>query len=377
MRQSLKRSANYFVLSLSLCGVGVPIVYGQASSPPPTKPAPATAPSSGADVAARNAVVIERSPVIFRDPARYQVNLHLVPVRQVTLSATIDGVVSSLQTKVGEGVSPQAEVIRLDARAAQLKGQRAQAALKAAKAELESAKEKAAPEARVEVAEADLAIAELEKSFTVIRTPIKGSVTSILAMEGEFIRAGQPLAIVSDPETLTVTIPIDGKTQKAGDSIEIKVEDDNLSAKIESVQPLLSQFDPLRDLFVSPATGRIVLENKNGKLRVGQTVHSPMIPRLPVAEVPTSAIGNTEQGGRKVQVIREGFVRDIPVQLLGQVGADHLFVSGRFGTTDELVSRTSEPLIDGVRVTARDPKAISKPANSSQPAQPGPGGANF
>ena len=117
--------------------------------------------------------------------------------------------------------------------------------------------------------------------------------------------------------------------------------------------------------------------NKSGKLRAGQTVHSPLIPRLPVAEVPTSAIANAEQGGRKVQVIREGFVRDIPVQLLGPVGADHVFVSGRFGVTDELVSKTSEPLVDGVRVTARDIRATSKPANASQPAQPSSGGASF
>ena len=375
MRQSLGYSANCLILTLGLWGTGAPIAYGQGSAPPTTKPA-ATA-TSGAEPSAKNQVVIERSPVIFRDPAKYQVNLHLEPVRKLTLASAIDGVVTSLQVKVGDEVPPQAEAIRLDARVSQLKSQRALAALKAAKAELESAKDKAVAEARVEIAEADLAIAELEKSLAVVRSPLKGVVTSILVLEGEFVRAGQPLAFVSDPESLTVSIPIDGKTQKAGDSIELKIEDANVSAKIDAVQPLLPQFDPLRDLFVSPATGRIVLENKNGKLRAGQTVHSPMIPRLPVAEVPTSAIINAEQGGRKVQVIREGFVRDIPVELLGQVGADHVFVSGRFGTTDELISKTSEPLVDGARVTARDPKTLGKPASSSQPPQPGTSGANF
>jgi len=374
VRQLLVRSANGFVITLGLWGSSLPIALGQASSPPPAKPAAAT---SGAESAAKNAVVIERAPVVFRDPARYQVNLHLEPVRQLTLAAAIDGVVSSLQSKVGEEITPQAEAIRLDARVAQLKAQRAQAALKAAKAELASAKEKAAAEARVEVAQADLELADLEKSFTVIRSPMKGVVTAILVTDGQFVRAGQPLAVVTDPEMLTVWVPIDGKSQKAGDSIEIKIEDANVPATIESVLPLRPEFDPLRDLFVSPATGRIVLDNKSGKLRAGQTVHSPLIPRLPVAEVPTSAIANAEQGGRKVQVIREGFVRDIPVQLLGPVGADHVFVSGRFGVTDELVSKTSEPLVDGVRVTARDVRATSKPANASQPAQPSSGGASF
>lgn len=375
MRQSLVRSANGFVLTLGLWGSSLPAVHGQTSSPPPTTPSAAA--TSRAESTAKNAVVIERAPVVFRDPARYQVNLHLEPVRQLTLAAAIDGVVSSLQSKVGEEITPQAEAIRLDARVAQLKAQRAHAALKAAKAELASTKEKAVAEARVEIAEADVEIAELEKSFTVIRSPLKGLVSAILVAEGQFIRAGQPLAVVTDPESLTVSIPIDGKAQKAGDSIEIKIEDANVSATIESVLPLLPAFDPLRDLFVSPATGRVVLDNKNGKLRAGQSVHSPMIPRLPVAEVPNSAIVNAEQGGRKVQVIREGFVRDIPVQLLGPVGADHVFVSGRFGTSDELVSRASEPLIDGARVTSRDTRATGKPANATQPAQPTAGGASF
>ena len=376
MRQSLVRSANVFVLTLGLWEGSVPTAFGQApSSPPQAKPAAAA--NSGAESAARNVVVIERSPVIFRDPARYQANLHLEPVRQLTLAAAVDGVVSSLQAKVGGEITPQAEAIRLDARVAQLKSQRAQAALRAAKADLSSAKEKAAAEARVEIAQADLELAELEKSFTVIRSPMKGVVTSILVAEGQFVHAGQPLAVVTDPETLTVSLPIDGKTQKAGDSIEIKIEDANVTANIESVLPLLSQFDPLRDLFVSPATGRIVLDNKGGKLRAGQTVHSPMIPRLPVAEIPTSAVANAEQGGRKVQVIREGFVRDIPVQLLGPVGTDHVFVSGRFGASDELVSKSSEILVDGARVTARDTKASGKPANASQPAQPASGGSSF
>jgi hypothetical protein len=54
-----------------------------------------------------------------------------------------------------------------------------------------------------------------------------------------------------------------------------------------------------------------------------------------------------------VQVIRDGFVRDVKVELLGQMGEDYVFVSGRFGLTDELVLKSSEPLLDGSRVMAQ------------------------
>ncbi len=375
MRHSRLRSASCWALSLGLLSLGGETLSAQ-SAPPPTRSATG-APATGAHTTpAVRAVVIERAPVIFRDPVKYQVNLQLQPVRQITLAATVNGVVSSVLTQVGLEIVPQAEVLRLDGRDAQLKLQRAQAALKAAKADLEVASAKAAAEARVQVAEADLAIADLDQSRTLIRSPLKGIVTAIYVVEGEYVHAGQPLAMVIDPSLFVVEVPIDGRAQKAGESIEIKIEDENVPAKLSAVLPLSPRFDPLRELFLSPATGRVMLENTGGKWRAGQTVYSALIPRLPVAEVPTGAIVNMDQGGRKVQVIREGFVRDIPVQLLGQIGADHLFVSGRFGATDELVFKTSEPLLDGARISARDAKA-GTPTNSPQPAQPATGGNNF
>ena len=367
---------SYIALSLGVLGFGTESLLAQ-SSPPPSRP-PANAPASGgAASAAGRSVVIERAPVLFRDPVKYQVNLHLEPVRKLTLASTVDGVVTTVLTQVGQEITPQAEVLRLDGRDAQLKLARAQAALKAAKADLDAATAKPAAEARVEVAETDLKLAELDQTRTVIRSPLKGLVTAILVVEGEFVHAGQPLATVIDPSQFFVEVPIDGKTQKAGESIELKLEDANVPAKLAAVLPLSPQLDPLRDLFLSPATGRVLLENTGGKWRAGQTVYSPMIPRLPVAEVPTAALVNADQGGRKVQVIREGFVRDIPVQALGQLGTDHLFVSGRFGATDELIVKTSETLLDGARVVNRDPKAAGAPANSAPPAQPATGGANF
>lgn len=357
------------------CGIGSSGLLAQAP-PPVSKPAAA----SGEATAAGRAVVIERAPVLFRDPQKYQVNLHLEPVKRIALSATVDGLITTVLFQVGQDVTPQAEVVRLDARDSALKLQRAQAAVKAAKADIVAASNadaKSAAEARLEIAEIDLKIAELHQAQNVIRSPLKGIVTKVLAVDGEFVRAGQPLVEVIDPSQFMAEIPIDSRASKAGDSVDLKVEDEAVPAKLSAVLPLSPQFDPLRDLFPSPATGRILLDNAGGKWRAGMTVYSPMIPRNPVAEVPSVSITNSDQGGRKVQVIREGFVRDVPVQLLGQIGTDHVFVSGRFGATDELIQKTSETLLDGARVTSRDG---AKPASSggAVPNAPKPaGGASF
>ena len=363
----------------SLCvGLGSSALLVQVPTPAPTTKSAA---STGEANAAGRAVVIERAPVLFRDPQKYQVNLQLEPVKRITLSATVDGVVTTILFQVGQEVTPQAEVVRLDAREAALKLQRAQAGVKAAKAEIVAASNgdsKAAAEARLEIADVDLKIAEFQQTQNVIRSPLKGIVTKVLAVDGEFIRAGQPLAEVIDSSQLMAEIPIDSRASKAGDTVDLKIEDEAVPGKLSAVLPLSPQFGPLRDLFPSPATGRVVLDNAAGKWRAGMTVYSPMIPRNPVAEVPSAALTNSDQGGRKVQVIREGFVRDVPVQMLGQIGTDFVFVSGRFGATDELIQKTSETLLDGARVTSRDgaKPATGAGTGTGAPA-PKPAGANF
>lgn len=360
-------------------GSAIPNLAAQAPPPSSVPPSNKPAASSSETTAAGRSVVIERAPVLFRDPSRYQVNLHLEPAKRVPISASIDGVVTTILFQVGQEVTPQAEVVRLDARDAALRLQRAQAALKAAKAEIVAASNadaKTAAEARLEVADVDLKIAELDQSRTVLRSPLKGIVTKVLAVDGEFIRAGQPLVEIIDPSQFVAEIPVDSRANKAGEMIDIKVEDENVSAKLTAVLPLSREYDSLRDLFPSPATGRVILDNAGGKYRVGMTVFSPMIPRNPVAEVPSSAITNSDQGGRKVQVIREGFVRDVPVQMLGQMGTDHVFVSGRFGASDELIQKTSETLLDGARITSREGAKGGSSGGSGPASAPKPAGAS-
>lgn len=379
VKRSISGTTSARVITAGLLGVGLTsAIWSQAPSAPPPSPTPATGAATSTDSkAGGRSIVIERAPVIFRDPGKYQVNLHLLPARRLSLTSSVDGVVSSIQTKLGSEIASQAEAVRLDASEAQLHLLRAQAARKAAQAELDGANNKAAAEARLEVADADLKLAELRQSRSIIRTPLQGIVTSIHVVVGEFVRAGQPLVDVIDTTELFVDVPVEGQKQNVGDPIELRIEDSTVTGQLQSVLPLTTQFDSLRELVPSPATGRVVLPNSAGKWRAGQTVYSPLIPRFPVAEVPTGAVQNADQGTRKVQVIREGFVRDVPVSLLGQIGGDYIFVSGRFGVNDELIVKSSETLLDGARVTSRAPQGANNSPQPARPVQPTTGGGNF
>ena len=297
-----------------------------------------------------DAAVIERLPLVLRDPQSYQTPLSLKPVASLDLVAQADGIVKSIQVELGGSIAAQAEAVRLDSTEQQLLVDRAKAALKAAQA---GSGEQA--DALLEVARLDVRIAEFRLEQTVVRAPNPGTVTAIHVEPGQYVRAGDPLVRVADLSKLAVELPVDRSASKVGDSLEIKIEDQTATGEIAGIQPLSPQFEPLRELFLSVANAVVTVENPGGKFSEGQTVYADLIPRAPVSEVPTIAVGSDAEGNRRVQVIREGFVRDVPVDLLGQAGHDYVFVSGRFGPTDEAVVKTSKELRDGMRVLPAAP----------------------
>lgn len=348
----------------------VAIAFGQAT-------AVFAQPSEAKPAAEGRPAIIERAPLVIRPAEKFQIPLHLEAVKSINLSSRHDGAVASVLTKLGDKVQAQAEVLRMDTQIRQLELDRAKAALKAAEAEQRVAgADHDGAAARIEVAKKDLELAQLRLDQCNIRTPISGLVIKVHVVDGEFVRAGQPLLTIIDPAVLRVEVPIDAKTLSAGSSLPIKVEDQTVTATLDAVVPLADRFEPLRDLFLSVASGIATVDNKAGKLRAGQTVYSTMIPRDPVVEVPTAALSNAPEGERKVQVIRDGFVRDVKVLPLGQVGEEHVFVSGRFGVADELVLKSSETLLDGARVVPQDRAAAAGAAPASGQGTP-KRGSNF
>ncbi len=352
-------------------GVGLLLSAGSASAQFGGQPAaaPAAKPAEG------KPAIIERVPLILRDSTKFQIPLKLEAAKSVHVAARLDGVVSTVLTKLGDRIQAQGEVARLESQERQLELARAQAGLRAAQAErtTNSGNAAAVAEARVEEAKAEVELAGLRLDFCNLRSPLTGLVTQIHVTEGQFVKAGDPLVTVVDPTRLRVEVPVDSKTVAAGATVQLLVEDQNLQGTVEAVVPLNDRFEPLRDLFVSISSGVLTIDNTNGKLRVGQTAYSPMIPRQAVTEVPTVAISNADGGERKVQVIRDGIVRDIRIQPLGQQGEEYVFVSGRFGPADEVVLKSSETLLDGARVVAADGTAAlpaGAAASSTKPEAP-------
>ncbi len=322
-------------------------------------------------------VVIKREACRVIEPQKYRVPLSLDAVQTVTLVAPFDGTVKQIAEKVNAKVQSQGDVVRLDNTIQKLNLDRANLVVKVATLEWKMAagnegSEKDLAQVKLDVANIDAKLAQAAFEQANIRAPFSGEVQRILVTEGQFVKAGEPVAVVADNHMMKVEIPVDRAAAESGKTLAFKIEQDDVEGKVDAVLPLPAKFEPLRDLFDSIASAQVVIDNPIGKFKVGQTVYAPLIPRQPVVEVATSAVGNLADGHRKVQVVRHFIVRDIPVTLMGQVGSNRIFVSGPFAEGDEVIYESTHQLGDAFQLKPSGTTTANATPTAGQPAVTSP-----
>lgn len=320
-------------------------------------------------------VTLKREAISIADPKGYQVPLRTVPTKVLEITAPADGVVRQVLVKSGSKVMSQAEACRFDDEAQKLVVDRAKANLAAAKTELKiaAAKKEADQEelakAHISAAEADLKLAELQLERTSVKIPFAGDLLKVEVAPGQFARAGQRLMTLVDSTSMLVEVPVDRSQVKVGGDFEISIEKTPVKSKIQVILPADKSFEPLRNLIHNLATAVVQVDNSKGEFYAGQTVFTKVIPQHPFGHIPTAALQNHGDGNRKVQVLRQGVVRDIPVQELTQMGPDRLYVAGAFAPDDEVIITSTMPLKDGQLIRART-VAAARPEGDA-PATPG------
>lgn len=368
-----RRSAAVLALAALIASEGPVLAQPKPATPKPAGPTVNVQDAKPSD-AGPETVQIKREAMKLIDPKTYHVGLQLEPVESLALAAPMDAVVSTVAVQSGQKVDSQVEVIRLDKTELDLQVERAKADVRATTVEVRKAKAgKDADaielaEARHAAAEAVLKLAQHRLDRIAVRTPMAAQVFRIHVVPGQVVRAGEPLVQVGNTKQLKVEIPVDRKEAAPGKTIQIKIEDQTIQAKVRDLLPLAPKFEPIRDLVDSAASAVVIIDNDKGTFSAGQTVYASLIPRNPVTEVPNTAVANTADGGRRVQVVRDDVIRDIPVQILGQIGADKTFVAGAFAERDELIASTSKDLADGTRI-----KMMAGPPKATAKAGTGPG----
>lgn len=317
-------------------------------------------------------VIIQRRAIELSSADRYRIPLQLRPVREVTLRAPFAGVVKSVEVKPGSRAEAQFELAKVDSERLKLINDRAVAARALAEIQLRQATidgDKAAialAEAKLKVADAEVRIASYDEKQTAIRAPYGGTVLDVFVQTGQSVQAGDPVLSYGDLSQLRCRVPVERSETKVGNALELSVEDQTVSGRVESIVALTTELQVLRELSVSVALADVVIDNPSRRLREGQAVFAPLIPRYPLTRVPLEVVTTAASGDRIVQILRDHVVRDIPVSLHGQDGKSDVFVSGPFTEHDELLLSVSVQLADGtaVRPASADRFAAGEAGNA-------------
>ncbi len=224
-------------------------------------------------------------------------------------------------------------------------------------------------------AEADLKLAEMQFERMSVKIPFAGDLLKVEVVPGQFVRAGQRLMTLTDSTAMLIEVPVDRSQVKVGGEIEVSVEKTPVKGKVQVILPAEKSFEPLRSMIHNLATAVVQIDNSKGEYFAGQSVFTKVIPQHPFGSVPTVALQNHADGIRKVQILRQGVIRDIPVQELTQMGPDRLFVAGAFAPDDEVIISSSQPLKDGQMVRSRTVAAAkTEEENAANPTAAKPAG---
>lgn len=395
---------------------------------------------------APTSATIDASAVKLTMPEHFRVVSTLEPIRRVRLIAPVDGLVRSIEAGLGTEVKQNDEVAQLDRERAgarlkvadaerkeseaqldaeserayargmavrtellesekrleSLKGlegepakaelqlaeaqlQLVQTRLKAAQAEQTAARQIA--EARVEAAKARIELATLELVALTLRAPFPGTIVDAPVSSGQYVLKGTTVAELADLSALKVLVPVDRRAATVGGELKVWVEDQEQTAKVKAIVPLpaTAEYKALRELASPLAAAWVQLDNADGKLEPGLRVRGPGLPIEPVAIVAKRAVQSADAKATdaRVQVIRNEYVVNIPVKVLGEVGPERVQITGALRSSDALIASTSSPLQPGTLIrfgaggpavegTTPNPSRGGAPATLAAPGQPAP-----
>ena len=360
--------------------------------------------SLAADPSARaqtppTAAKIDTQPLELVPPERYHLPSTLEPVRRVTLVAASDGIVRSQDAREGADVRANQEVAQLDKAEATalLKIARAEAKEWKATAEFSrrafktgeaNARDLAQAEAKLEAAEARVELAQAALDRCTLRAPFAGRLLESFVSDGQYVAKGAVIAELADVSSLRAFVPLTRAGATVGSTVPLTVEGQPVQGKLQALLPLSESFGVLRELLTPMAGAWVVVPNTGGTLEPGQRVVSPALPASPVSLVPAQAVQNHEgkQGLPSLQVIRNEYVVNVPVRVLGSLGSDRVQVTGALRKNDALIVSSSVPLLAGTLIrfngarggaagsvegTTPNPAASGVPADVSPPAGTG------
>jgi hypothetical protein len=320
---------------------------------------------------------IESVPLELTMPERYQVAEILEPIRRITLVAPSDGFIRSMEARLGATVRESEEISQLDRAEPSARLKMAMAELKEKQGNAKSAtNSRGVSEAQVEAAQARVELAQLALDRCTLRAPFAGRVVALPVCTGQYVLKGTTIAELADVASLKTLLPVDRRSVLAGAALTVQIEGQNVAGKVQAILPLPEQYTALRELATPFAAAWVVVPNPKGDLEPGLRVRPATVPVTPVATVPKRALKQDDArsaDGSMVQVIRNEYVTNVPVRVLGDTGPERVQITGLFRRSDSLIVSSSVPLLAGTLV--RFGEGATNRGIEGTPPDPSIGGA--
>jgi multidrug efflux pump subunit AcrA (membrane-fusion protein) len=294
-------------------------------------------------------------PLRLTQPDPYQVVAVLEPIRRLTIIAPTDGIIRTVDVPLGGSARESQELAQFDRNEANARLQAATAEVKEKQAEIKAAGSQgiAVYQAQLEAAEARAALAQLALDRLTIRAPFAGRVLDVHVCAGQFVLKGTPLMELADTTTLRAVLPVDRRGVTVGSTLTVPVEEQEVPCKVQAMLPLPESFAVLRELATPYTAAAVVFSNPKGELDPGLRARPAGVPTTPIASVPRRAVrtdGVRGGSASMIQVIRNEYVTNVPVRVLGNLGPDRIQVSGLLRETDALILGSSVALAPGTLV---------------------------
>ena len=208
-------------------------------------------------------------------------------------------------------------------------------------------------QAQIEAAEAAVELAQLDLDRCTLNAPFSGRIVALPVCSGQYVLKGAVIAELADVSSLKVMQPVDRRSVATNASLTVHIEGREVSGKVQTVLPLPDGLKILREL-ATPLSGAIlVVANSKNELEPGQRVDSAAVPTTPIATVAKRAVKPEDPRGgdnMMVQVIRDDYVTNVPVRVLGETGTERVQITGALRVSDSLIVSTSVALLPGTLI---------------------------
>lgn len=281
-----------------------------------------------------------------------------------TLSAEREGKIETQAIEEGESVAAGEELIRIDATKALARRDEAMAESKLAEQELArvevlredgiaSSRELDQAVARRQAAQAALRVAALELDESVVASPLDGIVDYLFQEEGEYVRAGDPLARIVQVNRVKFVLGIPERDLphfSEGDPVLVFVDAFPERTFTGHIHRISTSADPSTLTFIT----EVEIQNADGALRPGMMAKAVLVRSNYPAAIAVPLFAVIKEGERHhVFVERDGVAerRDVEV---GFFEGEHILILEGLTPGDRLIVVGQRQVEDGQTVQVRE-----------------------